>query len=89
MDPRTNEWQEAAVDLAKFRKSAEAVTGDLVREYANKWVAIYDGEVCAVADDLDTLLGALDQMVEVTRSATFVHFMETEPKTLILASAPG
>lgn len=41
-----------------------------------------------MADDLDTLLGALDQMEGVTRSATFVHFMEPEPKTLILASAP-
>lgn len=89
MDPRTNEWQEAAVDLAKFQKSAKAVTSDLVREYANKWVGIYDGKVCAVADDLDTLLGALDQMEGVTPSATFVHFMEPEPKTLILACAPG
>ena len=53
----------AASELRDFARSSELLSSDrnLAREYPRKWIAVYGGEVRAVADELDALLDDLGQ----------------------------
>ena len=89
-----HEWlgdslESAASELRDFARSSEVLSSDrdLAQEYAQKWIAVYGGEVRAVADELDTLLEELDEL-DVPRSSTAVRYMEKEPRTLILSCTP-
>ena len=78
-------WQIVAKSLTDFDESMGRLLNDttLLDRYGDKWVGVWHGEVQAAEDDLDTLLNALDQK-DVPRAETAIHFMETEPPTLIL-----
>jgi len=80
--------ENAASDLRDFARSSELLSSDvdLAERYPQKWIAVYAGEVRAVADELDALLEELDDL-EVPRSSTVVRYMEKEPRTLILYCA--
>ena len=80
--------ENAANDLRDFARSSELLSSgrDLAEKYPQKWIAVYDGEVRAVADELDALLDELDSL-DVPRSSTVVRDMEKEPRTLILYCA--
>ena len=89
-----HEWlgdslESAAGELRDFARSSGVLSSDrdLAQKYAQKWIAVYGGEVRAVADELDTLLEELDEL-DVPRSSTAVRYMEKEPRTLILCCAP-
>ena len=88
-----HEWlgdslESAASELRDFARSSEMLSSDrdLAQEYPQKWIAVYGGEVRAVADELATLLEELDRL-DVPRSNTVVRYMEKEPRTLILPCA--
>jgi hypothetical protein len=73
-------------DVTQFRRSAEALSLDheaLVRQYAGKWVAAYDGKIRAAEATLDRLLARVTQM-GLPRESAVVEFVERQPVTLIL-----
>ena len=80
--------ESAASELRDFARSSELLSSDrnLAKEYPRKWIAVYGGEVRAVADELDALLDDLDRL-DVPRSSTVVRYMEREPRPLILSCA--
>ncbi len=71
--------------LRAFTRSCETLSADssLIEEYAQRWIGVYQGEVQAAADDLESLLRELDR-IGVPRGDTVIRFMETDQPTLIL-----
>lgn len=78
-------WTKVARSLIDFDRSMGVLLNDhtLVDRYPDKWVGVWQGEVQAAEDDLDTLLKVLDKK-DVPRSETATRFIEAEPVTLIL-----
>ncbi|MDE0225749.1 MAG: hypothetical protein OXP28_11490 [Gammaproteobacteria bacterium] len=78
-------WAKVAKSLDDFDQSMGFLLNDhvLVDRYPDKWVGVWQGEVRAAEDDLDTLLQVLDKK-GVPRSGTAIRFIEAEPATLIL-----
>ena len=78
-------WANVAKSLVDFDQSMGFLLNDhtLVDRYPDKWVGVWQGEVQASEDDLDTLLKVLDKN-DVPRSETAIRFIEAEPATLIL-----
>ena len=74
-----------AESLIEFTKSSELLSSDpqLVERYPQKWIGVCSGEVKAAADDLESLLRALNGQ-SIVRSETVVRFIEKEQRTLIL-----
>lgn len=88
--PDYPEWlgappEDVARSLRDFARSTDLLSNNpaLVQRYAGKWVAVTAGQVKAAEDELDSLLAMLDHQ-GLSRSDTLVHFVETEPRTLIL-----
>lgn len=82
---RADCWAKVAKSLVDFDQSMGLLLNDhtLVDRYADKWVGVWQGEVEAAEDDLDTLLKVLDKK-GVPRSEMLIRFIEAEPVTLIL-----
>ena len=61
----------------------ERKRSQLTEQYPDKWVAMADGEVVAVADSLEDVLTELDEC-GLRRSDAVVEFLDTHPRNMIL-----
>ncbi len=69
-----------------FQKSCDffdAHYAELVQEYPDQWIGIFDGAVRAHATDLADMLGQLDAL-GVPRAPTYAEFLATNPRIEIL-----
>ncbi|MCH8109490.1 MAG: hypothetical protein IIB15_05110 [Chloroflexi bacterium] len=55
----------------------------LLEKHPDKWVALANGEVVAVADSLEAVLEELDQR-GIQRANAVVEFLDTHPRNMIL-----
>lgn len=55
----------------------------LTQKYPDKWVAMAEFDIVAVADSLDEILSELDRK-KVSRSDAVVEFLNTQPQTMVL-----
>ncbi len=85
-----DEWlgvsaQEIEAAFAQSARSFEAISSesDLVEKYPQKWIAVFDGSVQVVDEDLESLLIKLDELA-IPRNQSLIKFVEAEPRTLIL-----
>ena len=67
--------------VALFR--SKDVVDQLRKQYADKWVGVYDGEVVLSADTLDQLLTLMDQN-NVPRHTSYVKRITQNPIAMIL-----
>ena len=76
-----------AESLMRFTRDhiyVEEHWAELITQYPDQWIAVYDGEVIAVANDIPTLIASIP---EEQRGSIVVKFMDTDPRTLILVAA--
>lgn len=69
-----------------FRKScafADAHRAELLAEYPDQWIGVFDGEIRAHDQDLHRLLAQLDAL-GVPRRALFTQFLDTNPLPMML-----
>ena len=64
-------------------RTLDAKRGQLTREYPNKWIAMYNGEIDAIADSLEGLLEKMDSL-GIPREGAVIKFMDTERRTMVL-----
>lgn len=72
--------------LDRFDRSGRAFSAAwprLIKEYANQWVAVLDGDVVASADSREAVIEAVVEQ-GLPRSKLFVRYMSEKPRTLIL-----
>ena len=78
--------QEVHVGLREFTNRVRAFDAQrvqLAKEYPDKWIAMYDGGIGAVADSLEDLLKEMDRL-GIPRKGAVIEFMDTERRTMIL-----
>ena len=80
-DPNQNACDIQAAD-AEFRAMA-ASWGELVKKYPDRFIAFYQGKVCASSADLIQLLARIDKL-GIPRRHTVVHFVNAHPGNMIL-----
>jgi len=57
---------------------------EFLEKYPNEWVAVYNEEIVGTNKDFFVLLNLLEKK-GLTASKAIVHFMDTDPKPLILS----
>ena len=73
-------------DFARHRRDVEFFEyhgEELLKEYPNEWVAVYNVEVVDTDKDFFVLLDRLEEK-GIPTNKTVIHFMDTNPKPLIL-----
>ena len=80
--------KQVMVDHEIFGKSVDLfrskdVVERLRKQYTDKWIGVYDGEVVVHADTLDQLLTMMDER-QVPRHTSYVKRMTREPISMIL-----
>lgn len=79
--------KQAAGELARFARSAAALSSahrDLMETYDGRWIALFDGEVLAVAETLDALLAQIEREHSAIRSHILVRHMQRDTKMLFV-----
>lgn len=56
---------------------------NLIKKYPDKWVAMADSEIIAIADTLEDVLREIDKR-GVQRAEVVVEFLDTDPQSFIL-----
>lgn len=69
--------------FATSAKKFSAKREELLRQYPNKWGAVYHGNVVASSSDLDTVIRLLAER-GIPANETAVRFMDRKRRTLIL-----
>ena len=75
-----------ARDLRAFARSARVVSSnerELLKKYPKQWIAVYNGNVCAVAKSLEGVISKLEK-VRVPANETIIRYMDTSGRKLIL-----
>lgn len=78
--------KEIADELRAFSKSAQLLSDErenLLGEYHQKWVCIYQGDVAAHAETLDGLMDELD-LLEISASNSVIRFIDKNQIKMIL-----
>ena len=78
--------QEVHVGLREFSnrvREFDAKRVQLTEKYPNKWIAMCNGEIGAIADSLEDLLKEMDRL-GIPRKGAVIEFMDTERRTMIL-----
>ena len=78
--------QEVYIGLREFTdrvRAFDAQRVQLTKKYPNKWIAMHDGEIGAIADSLEDLLKEMDRL-GIPRKGAVIEFMDTERGTMIL-----
>ncbi len=73
-------------DFRRFSNSMKRLHDErteLTAQYPDQWIAIYDGEIQAVAVSFQALLQVMDER-EIPRGESVVELMSTNPTVLIL-----
>jgi hypothetical protein len=73
-------------ELAQFRRTSKLLSADrprLVDLYAQRWVALYDGTVRAVADTVEEVLAEVEKE-GIPKEHVIVRFVDKELRTMIL-----
>ena len=74
------------VGLKDFSRRVELMDtkrAELIKLHPDKWVAMHDVDLVAVADTLDEVLLLLDQQ-GIPRRETIVEYMDTERRNMVL-----
>ncbi len=61
----------------------ECKRAELTAQYPNKWIAMYNEDIVAVADSLQDLLSRMDDR-GVPRKEAIVEYMDTEQRSMVL-----
>ena len=73
-------------ELNAFSEQVEHLDSNrkhLLKEFPNKWVAMFESEIIPVSDTLEEVLGEIDKK-GIPRSDAVVEFLNTDPQALIL-----
>lgn len=84
--PAIGDPAEFVRDMALFKKSCHFFDShyyDLLQQYPDEWIGIFDGEVRAHATDIHGMLAQLDA-VGVPRGTTYAEFLATNPLPEVL-----
>lgn len=77
---------EIQVDLERFDRDAafyEAHREELLQQYPERWVAIYNQEIVGAAEDLKQLIAQLERK-GIPRGRAFVEYVTSNEELLIL-----
>lgn len=64
-------------------ENMESRRPDLMEKYPDKWVAMADGEIVAIAVSLEDILEELDKL-KLGRAGAVVEYLNTHPRSMIL-----
>lgn len=78
---------EVMIAFERRHDALEAIKGDLLQRYPNKWVACQDGHII-VSDTLDGLIQLLDEK-GIPSQETPIVYLDPNPMPLVLIDAPG
>jgi hypothetical protein len=73
-------------ELENFRKAAAVLSSQqprMIEQYPKQWIAVYEGQVRAVADTLRELLALVDEK-QLPREHIVVRFVDRDQRTMIL-----
>ena len=75
-------------ELEAFRETAKFLSSNrprLIQIYPDQWVALFENEVQAHGDELESVLEELDAK-GLPRERALVRYLDTKPRTLVLAA---
>lgn len=78
--------EEVHIGLREFNNRVRALDDQrvqLTEKYPNKWIAVYNGEVGAIAESIEDLLEEMDRL-GIPRKGAVIDFMDTERRTMTL-----
>lgn len=74
------------MELQAFRKDTDLLSsekGRLITKYSKRWIAIYDGEVRADAQNLNEILDEVD-VLQLPRNSVVIRYIDRNVKRMIL-----
>jgi hypothetical protein len=86
IDEAIGDPKETVRQLREYRRDMEFLLSNedrLLKDYPKQWIAIYDSEVKAAAESLQSLLVAMADL-GLPKGNVVVQFMDTEQTKLIL-----
>ena len=70
-------------DFSRRVRAFNAIRPQLIKQYPDKWVAMYNGEIAIAEDSREYVLEEMDRR-GIPREATIIRFMASKPKSMVL-----